>query len=119
MGQMLTAKQVAEVKGCSYRYVKRILQEGKLQAIETVNSRNRKIYQIPLEALPEELQQRWYQMQKEQLLEGADLVQAEPDQADRYSETERKEMDFWMDLIRKWQEYRSMAPSGSKAEVDQ
>lgn len=119
MGQMLTAKQVAEVKGCSYQYVKRILQEGKLQAIETVNSRNRKIYQIPLEALPEELQQRWYQMQKEQLLEGADMIQAEPEQADRYSESERKEMDFWMDLIRKWQEYRSMAPSGSKAEVDQ
>ena len=71
MAQMLTAKQVAEVKGCSYQYVKRILQEGKLQAIETVNSRNRKIYQIPLEALPEELQQRWYQMQKEQMAEGA------------------------------------------------
>ena len=31
MAQMLTAKQVAEVKGCSYQYVKRILQEGKLQ----------------------------------------------------------------------------------------
>lgn len=34
MGQMLTAKQVAEVKGCSYQYVKRIIKEGKLQAQE-------------------------------------------------------------------------------------
>ena len=121
MAQMLTAKQVAEVKGCSYQYVKRILQEGKLQAIETVNSRNRKIYQIPLEALPEELQQRWYQMQKEQMAEGAVPADQEPEQEqpDRYSEAERKEMDFWIGLIRKWQEYRCMAPSGSKAEVDQ
>ena len=93
MAQMLTAKQVAEVKGCSYQYVKRILQEGKLQAIETVNSRNRKIYQIPLEALPEELQQRWYQMQKEQMAEGAVPADQEPEQEqpDRYSEAERKE----------------------------
>lgn len=27
MGQMLTAKQVAEVKGCSYQYVQRIIKE--------------------------------------------------------------------------------------------
>ncbi len=121
MAQMLTAKQVAEVKGCSYQYVKRILQEGKLQAIETVNSRNRKIYQIPLEALPEELQQRWYQMQKEQMAGGAVPADQEPEQEqpDRYSEAERKEMDFWIGLIRKWQEYRCLAPSGAKAEIDQ
>ena len=47
MAQMLTAKQVAEVKGCSYQYVKRILQEGKPDHRTVVNSRNRKIYQIP------------------------------------------------------------------------
>ena len=36
MGQMLTAKQVAEVKGCSYQYVQRIIKEGKLQAQEMI-----------------------------------------------------------------------------------
>ena len=113
MGQMLTAKQVAEVKGCSYRYVKRILQEGKLPAVEAVNSRNRKIYQIPLEALPEELQQRWYAMQKDELLE-----EEEPTEQDRFSEAERMEMDFWIGLVRKWLEYRGRAASGTKAETD-
>lgn len=39
MGQMLTAKQVAEVKGCSYQYVKRIIKEGKLQAQEILNDK--------------------------------------------------------------------------------
>lgn len=42
MAQMLTAKQVAEIKGCSYQYVKKILKDGKLRSIETVNSKNRK-----------------------------------------------------------------------------
>lgn len=58
MGQMLTAKQVAEVKGCSYQYVKRIIKEGKLQAQEILNDKNRKTYLVPLEALDEELQQK-------------------------------------------------------------
>ena len=71
MGQMLTAKQLAEVKGCSFQYIQKKIKEGKLQAVETVNSRNRKVYQIPLESLDEELQQRWYQIQKEQIAEGA------------------------------------------------
>ena len=90
---MLTAKQLAEVKGCSFQYIQKKIKEGKLQAVETVNSRNRKVYQIPLESLDEELQQRWYQMQKEQIAEGAVPADQEPEQEqpDRYSEAERKE----------------------------
>ena len=61
MGQMLTARQVAEVKGCSYQYVKKVIKEGKLLAHETVNDKNRKTYLVPLEALDEKLQQKWYQ----------------------------------------------------------
>ena len=33
MAQMLTAKQVAEVKGCSPRYIKKIIQDRELDAI--------------------------------------------------------------------------------------
>lgn len=62
MAQMLTAKQVAEIKGCSYQYVKKILKDGKLRSIETVNSKNRKTYLVPLDALDEELQHKYYQL---------------------------------------------------------
>ena len=62
MAQMLTAKQVAEVKGCSPRYIKKIIQDGKLKAVETVNSKNRKTYLVPLDALDEELQHKYYQL---------------------------------------------------------
>ena len=67
MGQMLTVKQVAEVKGCRVQYIQRMAKEGKLPSVKTVNNRNQKVYQIPLESLPDELQQRWYQMQVEQM----------------------------------------------------
>ena len=69
MGQMLTVKQVAEVKGCRVQYIQRMAKEGKLPSVKTVNNRNQKVYQIPLESLPDELQQRWYQMQVEQMRE--------------------------------------------------
>ena len=55
-------KQVAEVKGCSPRYIKKIIQDGKLKAVETVNTKNRKTYLVPLDALDEELQHKYYQL---------------------------------------------------------
>lgn len=122
MAQMLTAKQVAEVKGCSYQYIKRLLKDGKLQAVETVNEKNRKTYLVPLDTLDEDLQYKWYQMMKENPPE--DIIKlSESEQenaaADTFSEEERKEIDFWIDLVSRWQEYRKMPGVTSMADVDQ
>lgn len=39
MAQMLTAKQVAEIKGCSYQYVKKILKDLRmLHTIRTIGA---------------------------------------------------------------------------------
>lgn len=124
MVQMLTAKQVAEVKGCSFQYVQRIIKDGKLQAVETTNEKNRKTYLVPLEALDEELQHKWYQMKSENLPDGGELQEApepEPEKAavDELTKEERKEIDFWIELVRRWQEYRKMPGVVSLAEVDQ
>lgn len=121
MGQMLTVKQVAEVKDCSVRYIQQTIKGGKLQAVEILNDKNRKTYMVPLTALDEELQQRWYQIQKEKPPEG--LAEAPPDQEgkaiDEFSEAERQEIDFWIGLIRQWQQYRMKPGVTSKAEVDE
>lgn len=108
MGQMLTAKQVAEVKGCSGRYIKRLIQEGKLQAQEVLNDKNRKTYLVPLEALDEELQQKWYQMNLENPSEEISTPEPVPDKkaVDHFSESERQEIDFWISLVEQWQQYR-------------
>lgn len=121
MAQMLTAKQVAEVKGCSCRYVKRIVQDGKLRAETTVNSRNRKTYLIPLDALEPELQEKWYRMAAERPPEGADSPEPEePKEAiDRFTAEERAEIDFWIGIVGQWQEYRQKPGVGSLAEVDE
>ena len=120
MAQMLTAKQVAEVKGCSFQYVQRIIKDGKLQAVETTNEKNRKTYLVPLEALDEELQHKWYQMKSENLPDGSEpqeVPEPEPEKAavDEFTEEERKEIDFWIELVRRWQEYRKMPGVASLA----
>ena len=121
MGQMLTARQVAEVKGCSYQYVKKVIKEGKLLAHETVNDKNRKTYLVPLEALDEKLQQKWYQTMSERPPEGAEPEAEEPEKetVDQFSESERQEIDFWIGLVEQWQEYRRKPGAASKAEVDE
>lgn len=118
MGQMLTAKQVAEVKGCSERYIQQSVKRGTLRGIETVNSRNRKIYQIPLEVLPEELQQKWLRQSLENPPDGVEPEETEsPEAIDQFSEEERKEIDFWTALVHRWWDYRNRRGVKSMAAV--
>ena len=121
MAQMLTVNQVAEIKGCGVRYVQQVIKKGKIQAVETVNEKNRKTYLVPLDALDEELQHKWYQMVSDNLPEDAEEPQepgTEKAAVDEFSEEERREIDFWIELVERWQEYRRMPAVTSMAEVD-
>ena len=121
MGQMLTAKQVAEVRGCSYQYIQKIIKDGKLRAVETVNSRNRKTYLVPLEALEEELQRKWLDKITEDPPEGAEQILPETEQQqaiDEFTEEERREIDFWLEAVEQWQRYRGLPGVASRAEAD-
>lgn len=123
MAQMLTVSEVAEIKGCGVRYIQQIIKKGTIPAVETVNNKNRKIYLIPLDALDEELQQRWYQSIRErQSEEMVDPLETEPEPekaaVDAFTEEERREIDFWIDLVGCWQDYRKMPGVTSLAEVD-
>jgi len=121
MGQVLTVNQVAEVRGCTVRYIQQSIKKGKLQAEETVNEKNRKTYLVPLDALDEDLQHKWYQMN----LENPVNVIKDPEPAparetvDQFSESERQEIDFWIGLVEQWQQYRMKPGITCKAEVDE
>ena len=120
MGQMLTVNQVAEVKGCTVRCIQQNVKKGKLQAVESLNDKNRKTYLIPLESLDEELQHRWYQLNLDNQSEEIQPARAEQnkEKIDEFSADERQEIDFWIDLVEEWKQYRSMPGVSSKADVD-
>ena len=53
----LSVKEVAELKGCSVQYIKKIAHDGKIEAVRELNPQNNCMqYMIPVSALPEELQ---------------------------------------------------------------
>lgn len=53
----LTVKEVAELKGCSERYIKRLCKEQKIQIELQPHPQNKQLcYMIPISALPEDLQ---------------------------------------------------------------
>lgn len=98
----------------------RIIKEGKLQAQEILNDKNRKTYLVPLEALDEELQQKWYQMNLENPPEEISTPEPVTDKkaVDHFSESERQEIDFWISLVEQWQQYRMKPGVTCKADVD-
>ncbi len=61
----LTVKQVAELKKCSERYVQKLVKNGELQAEEKLHPQNNQAcYMIPVSALSENLQAKYYQQKR-------------------------------------------------------
>ena len=58
--EYLTVKEVAELKGCSERYIQNCISKGKLESKSELNAKGKEKYLIPVSALPRELQSRYY-----------------------------------------------------------
>lgn len=61
----LTVKEMAELKGCSPQYVKKLCQNGKLQAEQHTHPQNKGMcYMIPVTSLDETLQAKYYKQKR-------------------------------------------------------
>lgn len=119
----LTVKEVAELKGCSERYIKELCKSGKLQARQEINSKGRPKYLIPLSLLPDELQQLYYKRQRSNaglLPETKEKVKTPARKQRAFEELsadERAEVNVWSDIVKEWQGLRN-GYKGSKTEFD-
>lgn len=122
----LTVKEVAELKGCYYTYVQRLIKDGKLEAKTELNSRNKNMYLIPVSALPAELQTKYHNQKRREAGLLPELKKEKTPKKQRkntvqkafedFSENERREILLWQDILREWQNYR--AQYDSKTEID-
>ena len=121
----LTVKQVAELKSCSERYVKQLAKERKLESIQEINSKGRPKYLIPVSALPENLQAKYYQQKR---TEAGILPEKKPEAKpekpkppqrtfEQLSDEERQQVTEWTEILNEWQAMRSQYPK-SKTEFD-
>ncbi len=124
----LTVKEAAELKNCSVQYIKKLCKDGAIQAEVKLHPQNKQpCYMIPVSALPENLQLKWY---KQKRTEAGLLPEQPEDNPEKHekatapqrtfeelSADEREEVTLWSEIVREWQGLRSTY-SGSKTEFD-
>lgn len=106
----LTVKEVAEIRGCSERYIKMLVSSGDLRCYETVNNNNRKKYLIPLEELSTPEQLKYYKNNNieipEKLLAGRKSKAVhQHKEFDEFTAVQREEIAQWIRIINAWDEY--------------
>lgn len=126
--EYLTVKEVAELKGCSVRYIRKCISDGKLSAMsEECTSNNCLQYKIPISALPVDLRERYYSgsgLQIEVVPDKAELLPAVVASAppavspapavkrtnvikikrgiETFTADEREVIAFWCEILRDW-----------------
>ena len=120
---MLTVKEVAELKGCTQRYVRILIQKGDIKAIENKNpSNNRREYLIRLEDLPENLQRKYLRQEELFLPEAKDSahygkgLSQEKKNFSEFNEKERVEIREWIRILKEWQTERALYHNKTEAD---
>lgn len=118
----LTVTELAELKKCSISYISRLIKTNKISAEFTLNPETNKMHSlIPISALPEDLQAKYYRQKRTEtgILPEKIETESTPQTAFKYrlkgvkksfeefSVTERAVIKFWTNLLREWQAERS------------
>lgn len=119
----LTVKELAELKGCTERYIRNQISKQKIYAIEIngqVGGSSGTHYRIPLSKLEEKIQikfkRRFKRLQKEAFKEETEKEEQETIQ--ELTEKEQQEILYWKRLLQSWRAYREDAKEKEKADEE-
>ncbi len=118
METLLKATELAQLMGCSNRYIKMLAKDGRLPSRKAVNDKNRPILLFPLSELSPDLQRKYLAQHKVEV-SPAEPTHSEQQTLDSFSADEREEIQFWLDTLSEWQQYRENYTKGSKAQADE
>lgn len=117
METYITIKEAAELKGCSARYMRQIVQAGKILGTKTeYTSTNRPRYLIPLSALGERIRKRYYDKQGGKYPNVPQ--QSEPVRRrnmDEFTARQRDVIGAWLKIFNEWKEFVRTRPSKTEA----
>ena len=123
----LKVAEVAALKGCTERYIRKQIYNNKLNAIELSEaSNNRKEYGIPIDTLPENLKSKYYARKRSELglqpenktIKSANkkTLKTIKKPLEEFTEEERGQIAFWTDILKEWLRVRDA--SEHKVETD-
>ncbi len=121
METRLNTKQVAELKGCSEQFIRKLAKEGKLKGKKPTSASE---WEFSIDAIaeynPDLVLKYFYQVKASFPVPPADLLpeRKASKPLDYYTAEEREEIAWWLRTLKEWQQYRSKYP-GSKAEADE
>ncbi|MDE5772380.1 MAG: Mu transposase C-terminal domain-containing protein [Ruminococcus sp.] len=123
----LTVKETAELKGCSERYIRKLIGDGEIFSESIINTSNgHTCHSIPVSALSEDLQAKYYAKLKKDTGLEPELTKNKPEKPTKARKTsrsfeelsadERTKLNFWCELLKEWQSRRLQYKS--KTEFD-
>lgn len=114
MEAKLNPRQVAELTSWPVRTVRYKAKTGQLCATSTINARNRPEYLIPLSALPEDAQLKYYvqhgiAVETTPVAKSAKMSIKEQTckPLDHYTAAQRERISWWMQTLDQWDAYRN------------
>ena len=121
----LTVKQIAEIKGCTERYIQSCINKGKIVA-EVITGlstgRGGIEYRIPLSKLDEKVQLKYkrylkkLQKEAEKQTQEQETEEQESKTTAALTEKEKENAIFWRKLLESWQSYRGKESDKEKAD---
>ena len=121
----LTVKQLAEIKGCTERYIRNCITKGKMEAIQKTGlstGQGGMEYRIPLSKLDEKVQLKYKRYLKKLQKEAEKQVQEQEIEEQQrkitadLTEREKEKAMFWRKLLESWQSYRGKEADKEKAD---
>ena len=116
----LSVKEYAELKGCTERYVRKLIAAEKINAVTRLGTLGGGLsglqYCIPVASMEPKLIAKWKRLQKmqkkdkeadQQVATESDVIAVTPINFESLTEEERKEIAFWKQTLGEWQAYRT------------
>ncbi len=121
----LTVNEYADLKGCTVRYVQKLISDNKLRATETFGAGGDggKSYLIPLSNIEPELQKKYQRrLARQHSKEMKEAAAPESPNMELFTEEERVEITLWKQILAEWNifrnEYRDKNGKKNMAEAD-
>ncbi len=108
--ESLTVNEYADLRGCTVRYVQKLISDNKIQASESFGAGGNcgKSYLIPLANIEPELQKKYQRrLARQHSREMKEAAVPESPNLELYTEEERAEIALWKQILAEWNAYRS------------
>lgn len=120
--EYLTVKEYAELRGCSERYITKLISQGRLAVEESWGKRGNKglNYLIPLASIEPKLIAKYKRIhsRKENAGKTREVKPVLVTDLEVLTDEERREIAFWKNALEEWEHYRPSGQSRKEATAD-